>query len=136
MAWAMTHAQRLNRFPLIERKLCRCRCEQIARASGYPIPRKSACMFCCYATKGDYQRLAVQRPRVFAKVADLEQRKPPTSNGHKLTIRDFDSKTKRGVSLPVLVTTSYTPKIIPCQVCGAAQRATKATGCGYLEEAA
>ena len=136
MAWAMTHAKRVNRFPLIESGLCRCRCEALARSSGYPVPRKSACMYCGYATKGDYQRLAVNRPAVFAKVVELEARKPETSNGHKLSIRDFNSKTKQGTPLPVVIASSYTPKIIPCEICGAVQRATKAAGCDYLAGAA
>ena len=134
LAWAMVHANRVNRFPLIERGLCRCRCEALARASGYPVPRKSACMGCCYNTKGDWQRLAVGEPAVFEKFVQLEDKKPLTSKGKKLTIGEYDSKTQTGTPLRAFIAKSYTPKVIPCPVCGAAQRATKATGCGYLEE--
>src|SRR5205085_2724295 len=66
-----TTATRRNRFPLIEAGLCRCRCEELVRASGHPVPRKSACTFCPYASKGDWQQLALELPRVFAKVAAL-----------------------------------------------------------------
>ncbi len=135
LAWAMTHARRRNRFPLIERGLCRCRCESIARASGYAVPRKSACMGCCYNTKGDWQRLAVGEPTVFDKFVALEHKKPPTSNGRKLTIGEYDTKTQTGTPLRAFVAKSYTPKIIPCSVCGAPNRASKAAGCGYLEAA-
>ena len=71
LAWAMSHAGRINRFPLMESGLCRCRCEALARASGYPVPRKSACQGCVYNTKGDWQRLAAERPHVFAKFVQL-----------------------------------------------------------------
>ena len=104
LAWAMTHAARINRFPLMERGLCRCRCEALARKSGYPVPRKSACMKCPYGSRGDWKVLAAERPRVFAKIVELEHRKGPTvKNGIKLSIMDFDSKTQTGTPLPVFV---------------------------------
>jgi hypothetical protein len=135
LAWAMTHAGRMNRFPLMERGLCRCRCEVLARASGYPVPRKSACMGCCYGSRGDWKVLAETEPDVFQQYVDLEDRKGPTvKNGLKLSIMDFNSKTKTGTMLPQYVAKPYKPKVIPCPVCGAANRATKAAGCGYLSE--
>lgn len=133
LAWALSHAGRVNRFPLVERGLCRCRCEALARKSGYPVPRKSACVGCCYNTKGDWQRLAVERPLVFDKFVQLEAKKPLTKKGRKLTISAYDSRTQTGVPLATLVRQSYTPQIKPCRVCGARVRATKAAGCGYLE---
>ncbi len=137
LAWALTHASRVNRFPLVERGLCRCRCEAIARASGYPVPRKSACMKCPYGSRGDWKVLAAERPAVFQKFVELEARKAPTvKNGLKLSIMGFDSKTKTGTPLRVFASRPYKAKIIPCTVCGAAQRATKASGCGYLGEGA
>lgn len=136
LAYAMTHARRVNRFPLIERGLCRCRCEALARTSGYPVPRKSACQMCPYASRGDWQRFSVERPARFAKVVEMEARKPPTvKNGRKLSIMAYSSKTQTGTPLPVFVSRPYTAKIVPCGVCGAKQRATKATACGYLEAA-
>ena len=135
LAWAMTHAGRMNRFPLMERDLCRCRCEALARASGYPVPRKSSCMPCPYGSKGDWQTLAREKPAVFAYSVELEARKPPTAkNGIKLSIMDFNSKTKTGTPLLKFVAKPYKAKVIPCPVCGAAQRATKASGCGYLDD--
>lgn len=137
LAYAMTHARRVNRFPLIERGLCRCRCEALARASGYPVPRKSSCQYCPYSTRGDWQRFAVERPEHFARVVEMEDRKPPTTkNGRKLSIMAYSSKKQIGTPLPVFVRGSYTAKVVPCKVCGARQRATKASGCDYLAEAA
>lgn len=51
-------ARRHNRFPLMERGFCRCRCEDLARRSGHPIPRKSACIYCPYGSRGDWQTFA------------------------------------------------------------------------------
>ena len=136
---------RRNRFPLIEWGLCRCRCEAIVRASGYPVPRKSACVFCCYATKGDFQTLAAEDPATFARVVELEASKPPTKkNGAKLSIKGFRTVTRpdgtkdyRPKLLPVFIAgPAYKRKVEPCEVCGAAEKATKATGCGYLDDGA
>lgn len=136
LAFAMTHAKRVNRFPLIERGLCRCRCETLARASGYPVPRKSACMGCCYGTKEDWQTLQRERPAVFGQYVELEARKPPTEkNGRKLSIKNYDSRTQTGTPLAVYVSRPSRPrKAVPCTVCGAPDRATKATACGYLDD--
>jgi hypothetical protein len=129
-------AIRRNRFPLIERGLCRCACEDLVRRAGFPVPRKSACVFCPYGTKGDWQRFAVDLPEQFARVVKLEADKPPTAkNGRKLSIMAYNSKTQTGTPLDRWVATPYTPQRDrkPCKVCGRAVRATKAAGCGYLE---
>jgi hypothetical protein len=128
-------ARRVNRFPLIEWGLCRCRCEALVRDLGLPVPRKSACVFCPYGSRGDWQRFAVDMPEDFARVVELEARKPPTKNGFKLSIMAFDKRRKNGTPntpLPVYIAKPYTKQIEPCEVCGASQRATKATGCDYL----
>lgn len=134
---------RRNRFPLIEWNLCRCRCEALVRAAGYPVPRKSACVFCPYATRGDFQALARELPETFARVAELEASKPPTARGAKLSIKDFRTirnadgtvREYRSRPLPLLVRGSYRPRARACDVCGATTRATKATGCSYLDAA-
>jgi hypothetical protein len=133
LAYAMSHASRLNHFPLIEWDLCRCRCETMVRESGHPVPRKSACVFCPYASRGDWQRFAVELPEQFAQVVELEASKPPTvENNLKLSIMDF--RDGKASMLPDYIAKPYTRKIIPCVVCGAAQRATKATSCSYLDD--
>lgn len=139
-----TDARRHNRFPLVERGLCRCRCVELVRRHGHPVPRKSACMGCCYNTVADWQTLARQQPAVFESYVQLEDRKPPTRAGHKLTIssyktiRDADGNIVevRSKALPIVVQGRARPRRKPCPVCGAVERATKATGCGYLEDAA
>ena len=74
----------------------------------------------------------------------LEASKPPTKkNGAKLSIKNFrtitapdGSKTYRPTFLPELVAQPYRVPSKPCDVCGAKVKASKATGCGPLPEAA
>jgi len=135
--------RRVNRFPLIEAKLCRCRCEALVRKHGLPLPRKSACVFCPYGSLSDWQTFARELPEQFAEVAELEARKPPTEAGFKLSIMGFNIKRDtegnvlkvRAPPLPVYIQGRPLGRRGACEVCGAPQRATKATGCDYLEEA-
>jgi len=188
-------AIRINRFPLIEEGLCRCRCEELSRAHGYPVPRKSACTFCPYGSRADWKTFAKQLPEDFVRVAALEAAKPATSSGKKLSIMGYrmiklskpahaaldalDTDPAAKVRTPTLASlvrhdlleaagsgyrltaagekaleegtgaaigyvappvTEYirgrdrTPPAKPCEVCGAAVKATKATGCDYLED--
>jgi hypothetical protein len=126
---------RINRFPLIEWGLCRCRCEALVRAAGFPVPRKSACVFCCFNKVGDFQTLAVELPETFERVAAHEERAKLTKSGYKL--RYFQvSQVRVGLPLAEAVRRPYTRQQKGCSVCGAAVAATKATGCDYVSEAA
>jgi hypothetical protein len=132
---------RVNRFPLIEQDLCRCRCEALLREAGYPVPRKSACVFCPYGSKGEWQKFAAELPEQFAQVVQLEADKPRTQkNNLKLAIMGFGRKRKDGTRapnrmLPEYVAESYRkPKPKPCPCCGAAVPATKEAGCDYVGE--
>jgi hypothetical protein len=143
-------AVRVNRFPLIERGMCRCRCEALAREAGLPVPRKSACTFCPYGSRGDWQTLAEELPEVFERVERLESDKmsrPTKRSGVRLSIMGYRKKRPgrlppnpvRGVhySAPTLreyIAKPYRPKAKGCPVCGRAERATKATGCSYLDD--
>lgn len=149
-----TDARRVNCYPLIEWRWCRCRAVEYIRSRGYPVPRKSACMGCCYNSMTDWQTLEREQPAVFAAYVELERSKPLTGNGVKMSITGFKmlrTIPKRSRSL-VLVDgrgrAYQAPPLseyvkgkargprTPCEVCGAAERATKAVGCGYLEDAA
>lgn len=135
--------KRVNRFPLMELGFCRCRAENYARNSGFPIPRKSACVFCPYASKGDWQTFARELPGEFARTVQLEAQKPITGNGKKLSIMGYRTlKDKNGVPtgeykappLPQFIQGTYKAQQKLCPVCRQGFRVTKATGCGYLEE--
>jgi len=128
-------ARRHNRFPLMEARFCRCRCEAFVRAAGYAVPRKSACIFCPYATRGDWQTCARELPAHFRRIAQLEADKPRTASGKKLSIMGYRKRrdgTYRAPPLHVFIQGTYKPTAKPCAVCGATQRASKATGCDYL----
>lgn len=123
---------RVNRFPLIEWGWCRCRCESYIESRGYPVPPKSACVFCPYASKGDWQRFAVQLPAQFARVERMEAQKPPTKRGKKLSImgyRTLPDGSYRAPPIRKFIEGTYKPKQRACDVCGAAVRSIKAAGC-------
>lgn len=136
-------AARKNRFPLMEWGWCRCACESFVRSLGFPVPRKSACVYCPYASKGDWKTFARELPELFERVVALEANKPPTKNGAKLSIRNFrtiknpdGTKTYKPTMLPVYVAQPERKKPpTMCKVCGSV-RASKATGCTYLDEQA
>ncbi len=128
---------RVNRFPLMETfpsraPLCRCRSEALVRDAGLPVPRKSACTFCAHASRRDFKTLLDELPEEFAKAEKLEANCKLTRTGKVLrygyekgdgtdpTLREWVSKTFGRL------------RAIPCPVCGAKVRATKATGCGWL----
>jgi hypothetical protein len=127
-------AIRRNRYPLIEQGLCRCRCERLVRAAGYPVPRKSACVFCPFSRKGDFKTLQRDLPETFSEVARLESSCKLTKSGLQLTIMGWDSANRHGTPLPVWAARPYRPRPMSCAVCGAEHRATKATGIDYLPE--
>ncbi len=125
---------RTNRFPLVERGLCRCRCEAIVRAAGYAIPRKSACVYCPFSTRGDFQTLQRELPAAFARVEALEDN-CRTSKAGKTMRFGYEKGDGTDPALAAWASKPYTRKLMPCKVCGAAVRASKATGCDYLEPA-
>lgn len=138
-----TSSWRRNRFPLMEWGICRCRAEKLVRAAGYPVPRKSACVFCPYGSKGDWQTFARELPTEFARTAQMELQKPLTGNGKKLSIMGYRTlKDRNGVPtgkykappLPEFIKGTYKAKDKTCGVC-AGPRATKAAACGYLPAA-
>lgn len=128
-------ATRVNRFPLIEWELCRCRCEALVRKAGYPVPRKSACVFCPFSKRGDFQTLARELPEAFERIAAHEERAKLTRSGVKLRYFEFGQNGKRvGLPLAEAVQRPYSRQEKGCDVCGAAVAATKATGCDWLDD--
>jgi hypothetical protein len=130
-------ARRHNRFPLIEQRICRCRAEALVRRLGYPVPRKSACVFCGYNSRGDWKTVARELPAHFARTVAMEANKPPTMAGKKLSIAGYETLPNgdyRAPPLPEFIAQPYKPKKMPCGVCGAAQRATKVVGCNWLSD--
>ena len=143
---------RKNRFPLYEAGLCRCKAEKLIVDLGYPVPRKSACTFCPFASKCDYRKLEQERPQDLAAAVKLETQKAPTAkNGYKLSVKNFRKLTDRNLSttgeMPVLGVDYTAPTLtewlakpdrsrtLGCDHCGRARRAVKHAGDDYLTEA-
>lgn len=144
------HARRVNRFPLIEWRLCRCRCIAAIERAGLEVPSASACTFCPYASKGEWQLLAAELPATFDAAAELEVRKPLTGPGKKLSImgfhtlaplksgqprtalhvlRDHDGVEYVAPPLPAFIRGTYVATVEACDVCGAPEKARKVAGC-------
>jgi hypothetical protein len=120
--------RRTNRFPLIQANLCRCRCEILTRKAGYPVPRKSACIYCPFNSKGDWQTAAAEQPVTFARAISLEENSKLTEKrGIKLRFSGDEDK-----PLEEWIAEDYKARLIPCAVCGRSPRASKKVGTGYL----
>ena len=62
-----------NRWPLVEKKMTRQSCLAWMAKNGYPIPPRSACVFCPYHRDSEWQRLKVQEPEEFLKAVEFEK---------------------------------------------------------------
>lgn len=83
-------AWQVNRFPLIEAGLSRADCIAWFKKRGYPVPRRSACVFCPYSSDEQWRDLREHDPAGWQKAVSLDD-----------TLRDV--REKRGVSgLPYL----------------------------------
>lgn len=122
---------RKNRFPLMERGLCRCRAVALIQQHGLPVPRKSACVYCPFGTRGDFQTLARELPATFDRVARMEENCRTTKSG-KIMRFGYQKGDGTDPTLAEWIAKPYAGRKISCKVCGAAERATKAAGCGYL----
>jgi len=62
-------------YPLLEHDppLRRTDCEAIIRASGLPVPGKSACWFCPLRRPSSFALMRRDRPELFAKAVELEE---------------------------------------------------------------
>lgn len=119
---------RMNRFPLIERRICRCRAVALIKAHGLPVPPKSACWYCPLGTRGDLKKVKAQMPEKFERLQALEDNCRITKSGK--TMR-YGYKKGDGTDprLTDWVDAPYTPRPKPCSVCGAAVKEPKAAGC-------
>jgi len=127
---AMNDLNRTNRFPLIEAGLCRCRCESLVRRSGLAVPRKSACVFCPFGTRGDFQTVARELPEQFVRIEQLEANCKLSKSGQRIRFAGSGEVPE----LRAWAMKPYQRKLMACGVCGASVRATKAVACGYLDD--
>lgn len=64
----------LRRYPLIDLGLSRADCQQVILSAGLPLPPRSACYFCPFHTAEEWRRLARNRPDLFEKACQLEEK--------------------------------------------------------------
>jgi hypothetical protein len=62
-----------NRWPLIELGMSRYDCLQWWERRGYPMPPRSACVFCPYHSNKEWQRLKTDEPEEFARAVEFER---------------------------------------------------------------
>ncbi len=132
-AYGRGDASWVSRFPLLERGLCRCRCEALCRRLGYAVPRKSACVFCPFSSRADFQTLRRELPETFARVAAIEENCRPTKRG-KILRYGYQRGDGTDPDLATWIAKPFRERPITCAVCGG-PRATKRTGCASLEAA-
>ena len=59
-------------YPLVDLGLTRPACRDLITRAGLPVPPKSACYFCPYKTRADWQTMARDRPDLFAQAEQIE----------------------------------------------------------------
>lgn len=62
-----------NRFPLLERGMKRYHCLLWMSEKGYPLPPRSACVFCPYHSNAEWRRLRDEEPEAFARAIQFER---------------------------------------------------------------
>ena len=59
------------KYPLYEKKIHRKVEAEGIKAKGYPVPTKSGCFMCPYASKAYYEKLQNNHPDLYIKTIDL-----------------------------------------------------------------
>lgn len=121
-----TTIKRTSRFPLMERGLCRCRATALIEALGYEVPRGSACMFCPFGSRGDFQTCAREEPEAFAASVLLEANCRKTKAGR--TVRFSGTEHDPPLAEWARQEWAFKRRAKPCAVCGAAVKAPKYVG--------
>jgi hypothetical protein len=62
-----------NKYPLVDNKINREKCEEILRSEGLLIPKKSGCYFCMFTKRQNWINLLNEDPELFNKAMKLEQ---------------------------------------------------------------
>lgn len=72
-----------NVYPLIDLRMSRQHCLDWLRDHGYPIPEKSACVFCPYRSNANWREMKRQYPEEFVKAVTYDQ---SLRNGNRLRV--------------------------------------------------
>lgn len=63
----------INRYPLLEKRMSRGDCELWLEARGFPVPPKSACVFCPYRSNAEWRWLRDNDPQGWADAVELDR---------------------------------------------------------------
>ncbi|WP_414832156.1 hypothetical protein [Afifella sp. YEN Y35] len=63
----------VNRFPLLEERMSRTDCAAWLRQNGYPIPPKSACVFCPYRCDSEWRWLKENDPDAWKEAIEIDR---------------------------------------------------------------
>ena len=63
----------VHRYPLVEYDLDREACQRLIERSGLPLPRKSGCVICPFASRHELARLSIEYPELYAEAVQLEK---------------------------------------------------------------
>ncbi|QPC44035.1 hypothetical protein HW532_15845 [Kaustia mangrovi] len=63
----------VHRFPLLEERMSRWDCEQWLRRHGYPVPPKSACVFCPYRSNAEWRWLKEHDPEAWNEAVEIDR---------------------------------------------------------------
>lgn len=63
-----------NAYPLVERRMTRLHCLEWMERHGYPMPPRSACVYCPYHSDEEWKRLRDDEPAEFAEAVAFEKR--------------------------------------------------------------
>lgn len=61
------------RWPLVEQRIRRQQCLQWMEERGYPMPPRSACVFCPYHNNAEWRRLQTEEPEEFDRAVQFEK---------------------------------------------------------------
>lgn len=64
----------VNRWPLIEKNMSRQMCVEWISANKYPVPPKSACIFCPYRDNNGWREMKLSSPAEFEKACEIDER--------------------------------------------------------------
>ncbi|TIX73963.1 MAG: hypothetical protein E5V25_04065 [Mesorhizobium sp.] len=63
----------VNRYPLLERRMSRRDCIQWLETHSFPVPPKSACVFCPYKSNAEWRWLRDNDPKAWADAVELDR---------------------------------------------------------------
>jgi hypothetical protein len=82
-----------NKWPMLfDRPMSRWDCERYIRESGFPVPSRSACIFCPFRKSSEYDLWRQEHPELFAEACRIDEAirsGQPGFNGTQYVLRDL-----------------------------------------------